>query len=62
MDYTLSVYLPEVAMQGSESPSREELMNRASIKAPSHHEGGVPLLVNLLRQMKQSQFSKPDFH
>jgi hypothetical protein len=51
MEYTLSVYLPEVAMQGTEGPSRDELCSRAGVKPPSS-ETSVPLLVHLMRTLK----------
>jgi hypothetical protein len=59
MEYTLSVYLPEVAMQGTEIPPREELCRRAGIKAPSS-ETSVPLLVQLLKQLKQNPSPSPN--
>ena len=50
MDYTLSVYLPEIAMQGQQHHiSRDELAEKANIKSNSDKEmGEQPLLVQLL--------------
>ena len=56
MDYTLSVYTPEVALQGQEQPSRDELQRRAGINSTSQRE---PLLVQMLKQLKQQQTSAP---
>jgi hypothetical protein len=52
MEYTLSVYLPEVAMQNVESTSRDELCRKSGVKPPSASESSGPLLVHLLRQLK----------
>ena len=52
MDYTLSVYLPEVAMQSQENPSRDDLCRKAGMKTPSSSESSQPLLVHFLRQLK----------
>ena len=51
MEYTLSVYLPEVALQNEEVPSKEELCKQAGINPPPS-ESSAPLLVQLLRQLK----------
>jgi hypothetical protein len=48
MEYTLSVYLPEVALQNQENPSKEELCKRSGIKQPSS-ESSAPLLLQLIR-------------
>jgi hypothetical protein len=37
MEYTLSVFLPEVAMQNTENPSKEELSRKAGIQG-NHHD------------------------
>ena len=54
MDYTLSVYLPEVAMQGQQHHiSRDELAEKANIKSNADKEmGEQPLLVQLLQNMR----------
>jgi FGFR1 oncogene partner len=52
MEYTLSVYLPEVSMQNQEAPARDDLCRQAGINPPSS-ESSAPLLVHLLRQLKQ---------
>lgn len=52
MDYTMSVYLPEVALQNSEEMPKDELYRRAGVKQPQSHESAAPLLVHLLRQLK----------
>jgi hypothetical protein len=45
MDYTMSVYLPEVCIQNTDAIQRDDLSKKAGIK-PSHlHESSVPLLV-----------------
>ena len=56
MDYTLSVYSPEIALQGQEQPSRDELSRRAGINSISQRE---PLLVQMLKQVKQQQATAP---
>ena len=53
MDYTTSVYLPEVALQNTEELPKEELYKRAGVSPPTSHESAAPLLVHLLRQLKQ---------
>ena len=53
MEYTLSVYLPEVAMQNQEGLTREELCNKSGVNTPPSSESSVPLLVYLIRQLKQ---------
>ena len=53
MEYTLSVFLPEVAIQNQEAPGREELCKKAGVQPPQSNESSAPLLVHLMRQLKQ---------
>ena len=51
MDYTLNVYLPEIAMQGQQhAVARDELAERAGLAKSANQE--KPLLVQLLQQLK----------
>ena len=54
MDYTLSVYLPEIAMQGQQHQvARDELADRAGLRSASAAASAEkPLLVQLLQQLK----------
>ena len=53
MDYTLSVYLPEVAMQGAQNNvTREELAEKAGIAKPPKSADQPPLLVQMLQQLR----------
>jgi hypothetical protein len=49
MDYTTSVYLPEVALQNTEELPKDELYKKAGVRPPQSHESAAPLLVHLLR-------------
>jgi len=49
MEYTLSVYMPEAALQNEPLLSREDLAQRAGIP---HAKADEPLLVKMLRQFK----------
>jgi len=52
MDYTLSVYTPEAALQNEQSQSREEMARKAGLRGgPSGQE---PLLVSMMKQFKLS--------
>ena len=54
MDYTLSVYLPEIAMQRQEHQmARDELAERSGLAAGKPASTEKPLLVQLLQQMRQ---------
>ncbi|CDW91463.1 fgfr1 oncogene partner [Stylonychia lemnae] len=55
MEYSLSVYLPEVALSNQENPQREDLCKKASLKPPQAQESSAPLLVHLIRQLRQIQ-------
>ena len=57
MEYTLSVFLPEIAMQNQENPSKEDICRRAGMKPPMT-ESSAPLLIQLMRQLK-AQGSHP---
>lgn len=52
MEYTLSVYMPEAALQNEPLPSREDLASRAGLQQSKADE---PLLVKMLRQFKANQ-------
>ena len=56
MEYTLSVYTPEAALQNEQAQSREELAKKAGIKGNSGQE---PLLVQMLKQLKLSSQQQP---
>ena len=46
MDYTMSVYLPEIAMQGQQHQmSKEELTEKAGLSAAKAKSSEAPLLV-----------------
>ena len=45
MDYTMSVYLPEVCIQNSDIVQIDDLQKKAGIKPTHSHESTVPLLV-----------------
>ena len=49
MEYSLSVYVPEVALSHVEYPPKDDLCNKANIKPPSTQESSVPLLVHMVR-------------
>ena len=54
MDYTMSVYLPEIAMQSQQHVvAREELGQRVGLTADRVKQQETPLLVQLLQQMRQ---------
>ena len=62
MDYTLSVYLPEIAMQGNQHKvPREELVQKAGLSAAARQKSDhqPPLLVSLLQQMRNGEATKP---
>jgi hypothetical protein len=58
MEYTLSVYLPEAALQNQESLSRDELSRRSGVQ----NTRDTPLLVQMLKQLKlsDSKQAKPE--
>jgi hypothetical protein len=49
MEYTLSVYMPEAALQNEPNISREELAQRSGLNQVPTQE---PLLVKMLKQIK----------
>ena len=56
MDYTLSVYLPEVAMQGNEHHvSRDQLADQAGIRTTNRENETPPLLVQMLQNMRKEK-------
>jgi hypothetical protein len=52
MDYSLSVYLPEVVMQNAEIPDRKELASAAGLTSGQDE---APLLVQLLKTLREKQ-------
>ncbi|CDW73281.1 fgfr1 oncogene partner [Stylonychia lemnae] len=61
MDYTLSTYVPEVALQNQEALSRDELVKKTGVQLPkdNNSQSSAPILVQLLRQLKHEQ-TKPN--
>ena len=65
MDYTLSVFLPEVAMQGQQHHvSRDQLAESSGVLDKSEASSkNTPLLVQMMqlqaKQKKQAEESKP---
>jgi len=60
MDYTLSVYLPEIAMQGQQHQvARDELGQRAGLAAAQTKLQDAPLLVQLLQQLRKQKNDPP---
>lgn len=56
MDYTLSVFLPEIAMQGQQHQvSREELGEKAGLSQTQCKSQDAPLLVQMLKKMREGQ-------
>lgn len=55
MDYTLSVYLPEVAMQ-NQQVARQELAKKSGLEDHTNRTNGrdqnIPLLIQMLRGFK----------
>jgi len=49
MEYSLSVFLPEVSLLNQDNPSRDDLCKKASLKPPQAQESSAPLLVHLIR-------------
>ena len=54
LDYSLSVYLPEVVMQNAEIPDRKELAQASGLNPPSGGDES-PLLVQLLKSLREKQ-------